>query len=90
MYIYKQGELPPYRQMWYQVCDIKLLHAEALLQEEPVVAAIADTSYGWFRPGALDELREAIKADLKETLRKLDREEFSDFDEDSREEEMSD
>ncbi|KAF3848821.1 hypothetical protein F7725_015318 [Dissostichus mawsoni] len=68
-YIFKEGMLPPHRQMFYQLCD---LDVESI---KKVIAQIADEDLpcderdGWCVLGTTDKLRDMISAMIKKLIR---------------------
>ncbi|VDM39228.1 unnamed protein product [Toxocara canis] len=75
-YCYSPGELPRVRQMWYCICDVKLPLAEEIVRKEYFAQGDrADDQYGWLPPDAIDQIREAIKEDVKKVIQQLDEDE---------------
>jgi len=58
VYIFRKGRIPPYRQMFYQYCDIQLEDAQKLL--ECSGTSECSEKSGWYEPGTEEKLRNII------------------------------
>ncbi|MFH4975235.1 hypothetical protein AB6A40_001944 [Gnathostoma spinigerum] len=72
-YSYHPGQLPRVRQMWYSICDVHLPEAEEILRKEYFqLGNQADVNNGWLPPNAIDEIRNAIKEDVKKVSKQIE------------------
>ena len=55
VYLFRKGRIPPYRQMFYQYCDIQIDAAQELLAGSG--ADECSEKSGWFQPGTEEKLR---------------------------------
>ncbi|XP_018588457.1 general transcription factor 3C polypeptide 5 [Scleropages formosus] len=68
-YIFRDGTLPPYRQMFYQLCDLdvesikKVIHCNDGQEEE------CNERDGWCLPRTTDELRNIMSSMIKQVIR---------------------
>ncbi|KAK9532861.1 hypothetical protein VZT92_010226 [Zoarces viviparus] len=69
-YIFKEGMLPPHRQMFYQLCDLDVesirREVEQMNEDEQQVC---DERDGWCVLGTTDKLRDIISAMIKTVIR---------------------
>ncbi|XP_068191280.1 general transcription factor 3C polypeptide 5 [Antennarius striatus] len=69
-YIFREGMLPPHRQMFYQLCDLHVESIERVVEQntgrEPPVC---DERDGWCLLGTKDKLRDIISAMIKKVIR---------------------
>lgn len=66
-YEYFPGELPTYRQCFYQLCDIHLDSVQQLIHQNDGKEEFCHEKDGWCIPGTLDKCRELILADIIKT-----------------------
>uniref|UniRef100_A0AC34PYM6 General transcription factor 3C polypeptide 5 n=2 Tax=Panagrolaimus sp. JU765 TaxID=591449 RepID=A0AC34PYM6_9BILA len=82
-YRFIAGSLPHARQMWYCIIDVKLAVAEQVLQTDflPIIPACHENT-GWLPLEIVETVREAIKADVAQTMAVLRESQPDDFSED--------
>lgn len=70
-FVYESNRLPPRRQMYYQLVDIKIKSVQERLKDtEPTWPTCSKTD-GWLKPGMLQMIRKMINDDINNTkLRK--------------------
>lgn len=66
-YEYFPGELPTYRQCFYQLCDIHLESVQKLVHQNDGQEDYCHEKEGWCLPGTLEKCRELIVADILKT-----------------------
>lgn len=66
-YEYFPGELPTYRQCFYQLCDIHLESVQKLIHQNDGHEDFCHEKDGWCIPGTLEKCRELIIADIIKT-----------------------
>uniref|UniRef100_A0A0N5AVS2 General transcription factor 3C polypeptide 5 n=1 Tax=Syphacia muris TaxID=451379 RepID=A0A0N5AVS2_9BILA len=72
-------QLPQVRQMWYCLCDVRLPIAEQILKRNCFVQGNrADEQNGWLPPEAIEQVREAIKENVKKITDQLEEDRGSD------------
>ena len=67
VYLFREGRVPPYRQMFYQYGDLHLEEAQDILRSSPGQECLEKS--GWFLPGTEDKLREALTQSINKHLR---------------------
>ena len=67
VYLFREGRIPPYRQMFYQYGDLELPEAQAILAESRGAECLEKS--GWFVTGTEDRLREALTRSINQHLR---------------------
>ena len=67
VYLFREGRIPPYRQMFYQYGDLELPAAQAILAESRGAECLEKS--GWFVTGTEDRLREALTRSINQHLR---------------------
>jgi len=67
VYLFREGRIPPYRQMFYQYGDLALPEAQAILAESRGAECLEKS--GWFVAGTEDRLREALTRSINQHLR---------------------
>uniref|UniRef100_A0A915JSQ0 Transcription factor IIIC subunit 5 HTH domain-containing protein n=1 Tax=Romanomermis culicivorax TaxID=13658 RepID=A0A915JSQ0_ROMCU len=72
IFTYKPGCLPVYRQMFYQLCDIRLPIVEQILVQPTPGNSECHPVYGWFTGDQIETIRAAIKADVEKTVGEVD------------------
>ncbi|XP_042365290.1 general transcription factor 3C polypeptide 5 [Plectropomus leopardus] len=68
-YIFKEGMLPPHRQMFYQLCDLDVESIKQVLEEMGNNEEVCDERDGWCVVGTTDKLRDMISAMIKKVIR---------------------
>jgi len=66
IYLFREGKVPPYRQMFYQYGDIQLQAAKDILEESRGTACMEKS--GWYVSGTEDRLREVLTHSINEQL----------------------
>jgi len=79
VYLFREGRVPPYRQMFYQYGDLQLEEAQDILRASSGQECLEKS--GWFIAGTEDSLREALTQSINKYLRpeKLQSETDTDF-----------
>merc|ERR1719394_1182469 len=67
IYLFREGKVPPYRQMFYQYGDIQLQAAHDILAENVGDKCLEKS--GWYIPGTEDKLREVLTRSINKNLR---------------------
>ncbi|XP_043279585.1 general transcription factor 3C polypeptide 5 [Venturia canescens] len=73
VYIYREGVVPPSRQMFYQYCDIHVSEIQEMLAKLPdhlPPGARCHEKHGWLPSGFSDQCREIINRQVRVVLRK--------------------
>lgn len=60
VYIFREGMLPPYRQMFYQLCDLDVDKIKEIIHKNDGKEEVCDERDGWCLPNTADELRNII------------------------------
>ncbi|CAN9504823.1 unnamed protein product [Ophioblennius macclurei] len=68
-YIFKEGMLPPHRQMFYQLCDLDVESAQKVIMQNDGAEQECDERDGWCVRGTTDKLRDIISAMIKKVVR---------------------
>ncbi|XP_068430354.1 general transcription factor 3C polypeptide 5 [Clinocottus analis] len=69
-YIFREGMLPPHRQMFYQLCDLEVESIKQAVQQTPdEEQQVCDERDGWCVVGTTDKLRDIISAMIKTVIR---------------------
>lgn len=68
-YIFKEGMLPPHRQMFYQLCDLDVESIQTVIKQNSVDEQQCDERDGWCVRGTTDTLRDIISAMIKKVVR---------------------
>uniref|UniRef100_A0A3P8THM4 Ral transcription factor IIIC subunit 5 n=1 Tax=Amphiprion percula TaxID=161767 RepID=A0A3P8THM4_AMPPE len=68
-YIFKEGMLPPHRQMFYQLCDLDVESIKEVIEENTGSEQLCDERDGWCVLGTTDKLRDMISAMIKKIVR---------------------
>ncbi|XP_059214426.1 general transcription factor 3C polypeptide 5 [Centropristis striata] len=68
-YIFKEGMLPPHRQMFYQLCDLDVESVKKVLEQMGDNEQACDERDGWCVLGTKDKLRDMISAMIKKVIR---------------------
>uniref|UniRef100_UPI0037E9C1E1 general transcription factor 3C polypeptide 5 n=1 Tax=Semicossyphus pulcher TaxID=241346 RepID=UPI0037E9C1E1 len=67
-YIFREGMLPPHRQMFYQLCDLNVESIKQVIDKKGP-DLVCDERDGWCVPGTTDRLRDMISAMIKKIIR---------------------
>nr|XP_061836875.1 general transcription factor 3C polypeptide 5-like [Nerophis lumbriciformis] len=70
-YVFKEGMLPPHRQMFYQLCDLEVQRIQDVIQQNSGTEQVCDERDGWCTVGTTDKLRDIISAMVKKVIREL-------------------
>lgn len=72
VYIYKEGVIPPSRQMFYMYCDIHVEEIQEMLRKlpKPLSGTKCDSKLGWLPSGFDAQCREIINRQIRAELRK--------------------
>ncbi|XP_045108931.1 general transcription factor 3C polypeptide 5-like isoform X2 [Portunus trituberculatus] len=70
LYIFRPGMIPPYRQMFYQYCDIQVPEIQKLLEEAILTGAnkVCSEKYGWLPAGVEATCRDIMSRLIEKTL----------------------
>ncbi|XP_035246853.1 general transcription factor 3C polypeptide 5 [Anguilla anguilla] len=68
-YIFREGTLPPYRQMFFQLCDLEVESIKKLIHQNDGKEEECNERDGWCIPRTSDELRDIMSALIKQTIR---------------------
>ncbi|XP_069972340.1 general transcription factor 3C polypeptide 5 [Penaeus vannamei] len=70
LYIFRPGMIPPYRQMFYQYCDIHVPEIQKLLEEAILTGAnkVCSEKYGWLPAGVEVKCRDIISHLIEKTI----------------------
>ncbi|XP_036385454.1 general transcription factor 3C polypeptide 5 [Megalops cyprinoides] len=68
-YIFREGTLPPYRQMFYQLCDLDVESIKKIIQRNDGSEEECNERDGWCLPRTADELRDIMCSMIKQTIR---------------------
>merc|ERR1712156_268152 len=80
VYLFREGRVPPSRQMFYQYGDLQLDEAQEILANS--ASEICNEKSGWFVQGTEDRLREALTESINRQLSKQREEEMVEEDKD--------
>ncbi|XP_019396405.1 PREDICTED: general transcription factor 3C polypeptide 5 [Crocodylus porosus] len=69
MYIFQEGALPPYRQMFYQLCDLNVESLQKIIHRNDGMEAECSERDGWCLPKTSDDLRDTMSLMIKQTIR---------------------
>ena len=67
VYLFREGRIPPYRQMFYQYGDLQLASAQEILADSHGEECLEKS--GWFKIGTEDRLRVALTQSISRYLR---------------------
>ncbi|XP_012530118.2 general transcription factor 3C polypeptide 5 isoform X2 [Monomorium pharaonis] len=72
VYIYREGMVPPSRQMFYQYCDVLVAEIQEMLAKlpDPLPGARCHEKRGWLPPGFDVQCREILNKQVRAVLRK--------------------
>ncbi|XP_051533042.1 general transcription factor 3C polypeptide 5 isoform X1 [Myxocyprinus asiaticus] len=69
VYIFREGMLPPYRQMFYQLCDLDVDKIKSVIHKNDGKEEVCDERDGWCLPHTADELRNIISGMIQQVVR---------------------
>ncbi|XP_060791409.1 general transcription factor 3C polypeptide 5 [Neoarius graeffei] len=69
VYIFREGMLPPYRQMFYQLCDLDVEKIKSIIHKNDGKEEVCDERDGWCLPRTPDELRNIISSMITQVAR---------------------
>ncbi|CAJ1070935.1 LOW QUALITY PROTEIN: general transcription factor 3C polypeptide 5 [Xyrichtys novacula] len=67
-YIFREGMLPPHRQMFYQLCDLEVDSLKQVIEQKGN-EEVCDERDGWCAVGTTDKLRDMISTMIKKIIR---------------------
>ncbi|GAA6216057.1 general transcription factor 3C polypeptide 5 [Lates japonicus] len=68
-YIFRDGMLPPHRQMFYQLCDLDVESIKQVIEKKSGNEQVCNERDGWCVVGTTDKLRDMISAMIKKVIR---------------------
>ncbi|XP_027134438.1 general transcription factor 3C polypeptide 5 [Larimichthys crocea] len=68
-YVFREGMLPPHRQMFYQLCDLDVASIKDVIEENGGNEQACDERDGWCVLGTTDKLRDMISAMIRKVIR---------------------
>lgn len=68
-YIFREGMLPPHRQMFYQLCDLDVESVRKIIERNDGKEEICDERDGWCLPNTSDDLRNIVSTMIKKVIR---------------------
>ncbi|XP_008286561.1 general transcription factor 3C polypeptide 5 [Stegastes partitus] len=68
-YVFRDGMLPPHRQMFYQLCDLDVVSIKEVVEQNTGSEQLCDERDGWCVVGTTDRLRDIISAMIKKVIR---------------------
>ncbi|XP_042336368.1 general transcription factor 3C polypeptide 5 [Sceloporus undulatus] len=69
IYIFREGSLPPYRQMFYQLCDLNVECLQKIIHRNDGTEASCTERDGWCLPKTSDDLRDTMSLMIKQIIR---------------------
>nr|BAA91001.1 unnamed protein product [Homo sapiens] len=69
VYIFREGALPPYRQMFYQLCDLNVEELQKIIHRNDGAENSCTERDGWCLPKTSDELRDTMSLMIRQTIR---------------------
>ncbi|XP_029467819.1 general transcription factor 3C polypeptide 5 [Rhinatrema bivittatum] len=69
IYIFREGALPPYRQMFYQLCDLGVESLQKIIHRNDGEEAVCTERDGWCLQKTSDELRDTMSLMIKQLIR---------------------
>ncbi|XP_005142551.4 general transcription factor 3C polypeptide 5 isoform X1 [Melopsittacus undulatus] len=69
IYIFQGGALPPYRQMFYQLCDLNVERLQKIIHRNDGTESECTERDGWCVPKTSDELRDTMSLMIKQIIR---------------------
>ncbi|KAF3702269.1 General transcription factor 3C polypeptide 5 [Channa argus] len=68
-YIFREGMLPPHRQMFYQLCDLNVKSIQQVIELNSGSEEVCNERDGWCVLGTVDKLRDMISTMIKNVIR---------------------
>ncbi|CAM2103561.1 general transcription factor 3C polypeptide 5 [Lepidochelys kempii] len=69
IYIFQEGDLPPYRQMFYQLCDLNVDSLQKIIHRNDGMEAECTERDGWCLQKTSDDLRDTMSLMIKQIIR---------------------
>ncbi|CAI9534284.1 unnamed protein product [Staurois parvus] len=69
VYIFREGSLPPYRQMFYQLCDIHVDSLQEIFKRNDEAETECTERDGWCLPKTSEQLRDSMCLMIKQIIR---------------------
>ncbi|OPJ67726.1 general transcription factor 3C polypeptide 5 [Patagioenas fasciata monilis] len=69
VYIFQEGALPPYRQMFYQLCDLNVESLQKIIHRNDGTESECTERDGWCLPKTSDDLRDSMSLMIKHIIR---------------------
>nr|XP_047909993.1 general transcription factor 3C polypeptide 5 isoform X1 [Anser cygnoides]XP_047909999.1 general transcription factor 3C polypeptide 5 isoform X1 [Anser cygnoides]XP_047910005.1 general transcription factor 3C polypeptide 5 isoform X1 [Anser cygnoides] len=69
IYIFREGALPPYRQMFYQLCDLNVESLQKIIHRNDGTETECTERDGWCLPKTSDDLRDTMSVMIKQIIR---------------------
>ncbi|XP_029059447.1 general transcription factor 3C polypeptide 5 isoform X3 [Monodon monoceros] len=69
VYIFREGALPPYRQMFYQFCDLNVDELQEIIHRNDGAESLCTERDGWCLPKTSDDLRDMMSLMIRHTIR---------------------
>ncbi|XP_072285727.1 general transcription factor 3C polypeptide 5 isoform X2 [Pyxicephalus adspersus] len=69
VYIFREGSLPPYRQMFYQLCDIHVDSLQEIIRRNDGTETECTERDGWCLPKTSEQLRDSMSLMIKQIIR---------------------
>ncbi|XP_063792816.1 general transcription factor 3C polypeptide 5 [Pseudophryne corroboree] len=69
VYIFREGNLPPYRQMFYQLCDLNVDSLQEVIKRNDGAETECTERDGWCLPKTSDQLRDSMSLMIKQIIR---------------------
>ncbi|XP_024618298.1 general transcription factor 3C polypeptide 5 isoform X1 [Neophocaena asiaeorientalis asiaeorientalis] len=69
VYIFREGALPPYRQMFYQFCDLNVDELQEIIHRNDGAESLCTERDGWCLPKTSDDLRDVMSLMIRHTIR---------------------
>ncbi|CAL1569655.1 unnamed protein product [Knipowitschia caucasica] len=68
-YIFREGMVPPHRQMFYQLCDLQVDSLQRVVNANNGLEKLCDERDGWCPIGTQDQLRNIISDSIKKVVK---------------------
>ncbi|XP_066896497.1 general transcription factor 3C polypeptide 5 isoform X4 [Kogia breviceps] len=69
VYIFREGALPPYRQMFYQFCDLNVDELQRIIHRNDGAESLCTERDGWCLPKTSDDLRDMMSLMIRHAIR---------------------
>ncbi|XP_021546901.1 general transcription factor 3C polypeptide 5 isoform X2 [Neomonachus schauinslandi] len=69
VYVFREGALPPYRQMFYQLCDLNVEELQRIIHRNDGAENCCTERDGWCLPKTSDDLRDTMSLMIRQTIR---------------------